>query len=46
MAWIGREHNRSLLDAAKAFRMGNAVPDDFDAWSRDVEMITGVPKHG
>jgi spore cortex formation protein SpoVR/YcgB (stage V sporulation) len=45
VAWLGREHSRAIAAEAQAFRIGQANQDDYDAFTRDVEMTTGVPRN-
>lgn len=45
MAWIGRQYQRDQLKLAQATRMAGAKQDDWETWQRDIDTVTGVPRH-
>lgn len=46
MAHLHRAHLRRALELAEAHRIGNATQPDFDRFSRDVTLMTEVPRNG
>lgn len=46
MAYLGRQTLREQLARVESFRLGNAAPDEFRSFQRDVSRMTEVPRDG